>query len=192
MKLRPNCECCDKDPPNDSVEARFCTFECTFCSACAADKLKDICPNCGGELLRRPRRPAAALLKHPQSTKRVYKPLGCLNQIAASDSEGSTQAVGPAHHPWHSPMLRGGQTRRDTSASGAASIAPAPRLCTLPHIARRTGVWNNLRFCGRCRRTFSLHPPCSCAVFCSPASSTLPLSPSPRSALPRTRRINFW
>jgi hypothetical protein len=77
LELRPNCECCDRDLPNDSVEARICTFECTFCSTCADEKLGGICPNCDGELLRRPRRPATALQKHPASTRRVFKPAGC-------------------------------------------------------------------------------------------------------------------
>ncbi len=77
LALRPNCECCDRDLPNESVEARICTFECTFCSTCADEKLGGICPNCGGELLRRPRRPAAALKRNPASTERVFKPGGC-------------------------------------------------------------------------------------------------------------------
>jgi len=77
LALRPNCECCDRDLPNESTEARICTFECTFCADCADRKLAGICPNCGGELLRRPRRPAAALARHPASTERVLKPLGC-------------------------------------------------------------------------------------------------------------------
>ena len=77
LALRPNCECCDRDLPNDSTEARICSFECTFCADCADQKLKGICPNCGGELLRRPRRPAAALARHPASTERVLQPQGC-------------------------------------------------------------------------------------------------------------------
>jgi len=32
-----------------------CSYECTFCSDCTA-AMKSICPNCGGELVRRPRR----------------------------------------------------------------------------------------------------------------------------------------
>ena len=36
-----------------------------------------VCPNCGGELVRRPRRPAAALARHPASTERVFNPAGC-------------------------------------------------------------------------------------------------------------------
>lgn len=77
LQLRPNCECCNKDLPNESPDARICTFECTFCSDCATGKLKGICPNCGGELVARPRRPAAKLLTYPASTERVFKPAGC-------------------------------------------------------------------------------------------------------------------
>jgi hypothetical protein len=77
LELRPNCECCDCDLPPDSREAMICTFECTFCERCARDVLKGICPNCGGELVRRPVRPAAKLAKYPASTKRVVKPGGC-------------------------------------------------------------------------------------------------------------------
>jgi hypothetical protein len=56
----------------------ICTFECTFCAACARDVLEGVCPNCGGELVRRPVRPAAKLEKNPASTKRVVKEHGCV------------------------------------------------------------------------------------------------------------------
>ena len=56
--LRPNCECCDRDLPPESADARICSFECTFCAGCSAE-LEGICPNCGGELVRRPRRAGA-------------------------------------------------------------------------------------------------------------------------------------
>ncbi len=77
LQLRPGCECCNKDLPADSIDARICTFECTFCASCAEDKLKGKCPNCGGELVTRPRRPADKLAKFPASAERVYKPVGC-------------------------------------------------------------------------------------------------------------------
>ena len=60
LQLRPNCECCDRDLEAASLEAMICSFECTFCSACARDVLQGKCPNCEGELVRRPIRPAAA------------------------------------------------------------------------------------------------------------------------------------
>ncbi len=71
LELRPNCECCDRDLPPDSVEARICTYECTFCANCAEERLSGICPNCGGDLVRRPIRPPAMLARHPASTRRV-------------------------------------------------------------------------------------------------------------------------
>jgi hypothetical protein len=74
LDLRPNCERCDRDLPPESPEARICSFECTFCSACAEERFHGTCPNCGGELVARPRRPTAALAKYPASTTRVLKP----------------------------------------------------------------------------------------------------------------------
>lgn len=76
LELRPGCECCNKDLPPDSGEARICSFECTFCASCAEGVLAGKCPNCGGELTVRPRRPADKLLRFPASTERVYKPQG--------------------------------------------------------------------------------------------------------------------
>lgn len=77
LELRPNCECCDRDLPPDAVDARICSYECTFCAACAADVLGNICPNCAGGLVARPIRPANMLARHPASTKRVLKAQGC-------------------------------------------------------------------------------------------------------------------
>jgi uncharacterized protein len=78
LQLRPSCECCDKPLPPDSIEARICSFECTFCATCAADVLRGRCPNCGGELLARPRRPDDKLASHPPSSERIYKAGGCV------------------------------------------------------------------------------------------------------------------
>lgn len=77
LQLRPNCECCNKDLPPQTTEARICSFECTFCASCAENILSGKCPNCGGELVSRPRRPANKLAKYPAFTDRLYKPEGC-------------------------------------------------------------------------------------------------------------------
>jgi len=79
LQLRPNCECCNRDLPPESIDAVICTYECTFCRDCAENVLKGKCPNCGGEMVRRPRRPPERLAKHPASTERVFKPQGCGN-----------------------------------------------------------------------------------------------------------------
>jgi hypothetical protein len=77
LALRPNCECCDKDLPPASTDAMICSFECTFCSACVTEKLKGVCPNCGGNFAKRPIRPDVKLEKYPPSSERIHKPQGC-------------------------------------------------------------------------------------------------------------------
>ena len=74
LQLRPNCECCDRELPPDSRDAMICSYECTFCAPCVENVLAGKCPNCGGELARRPVRPPDRLALHPASTERVLKP----------------------------------------------------------------------------------------------------------------------
>jgi hypothetical protein len=54
LKMRDVCERC-AGPLAPSAEAFICSYECTFCASCTQE-LESICPNCGGELVRRPRR----------------------------------------------------------------------------------------------------------------------------------------
>lgn len=77
LQLRPNCECCDRDLPPDSADAFICSFECTYCRACASTVLAGRCSSCHGELVARPRRPAAKLVEYPASDQRVLRPGGC-------------------------------------------------------------------------------------------------------------------
>lgn len=77
LQLRPSCECCDTDLPPESADARICSFECTFCASCADSVLRGKCPNCGGELVARPRRPASKLGAYPASRERIHRPAGC-------------------------------------------------------------------------------------------------------------------
>ncbi|MGN6308470.1 MAG: DUF1272 domain-containing protein [Xanthobacteraceae bacterium] len=77
LKLKPNCECCDRDLPPESANARICTFECTFCADCADTVLHGVCPNCKGNLVVRPIRPPAMLAKHPASAERDLRKTPC-------------------------------------------------------------------------------------------------------------------
>jgi hypothetical protein len=54
LEIKTNCEKCGRPLAADG-EAYICSYECTFCPECT-EKLNAICPNCGGELVRRPRR----------------------------------------------------------------------------------------------------------------------------------------
>jgi hypothetical protein len=58
LELRPTCENCNKALTPDSVEARICSYECTFCVTCVENVLENVCPNCGGGFAPRPIRPA--------------------------------------------------------------------------------------------------------------------------------------
>ena len=72
LEMRPDCERCGTDLPAQAPGAFICSFECTFCAQCA-ERLDDLCPNCGGELMDRPARPAALLARFPASAERKYK-----------------------------------------------------------------------------------------------------------------------
>jgi len=54
LEMRAVCERCDT-PLGHGDDARICSFECTFCPDCA-EQMQHKCPNCGGELVARPRR----------------------------------------------------------------------------------------------------------------------------------------
>jgi hypothetical protein len=54
LELRTECERCGVALAPDG-EARICSYECTFCVDCTED-MAGVCPNCGGELVARPKR----------------------------------------------------------------------------------------------------------------------------------------
>lgn len=57
LEMKPACMKCEAALSADD-EAYICFYECTFCGDCTA-AMDQTCPNCGGELLRRPRRAKA-------------------------------------------------------------------------------------------------------------------------------------
>ncbi len=77
LELRPNCECCGKDLPPAADDAMICSFECTWCRDCAEMRLAGTCPNCGGNLVPRPVRPADKLAANPSSGRRLVRPERC-------------------------------------------------------------------------------------------------------------------
>jgi hypothetical protein len=56
LEMKPHCEKCGAGLPADG-EAFVCSYECTFCRDCCV-AMSFVCPNCGGELVRRPKRAA--------------------------------------------------------------------------------------------------------------------------------------
>jgi len=51
--MRAVCERCETALSADG-DAAICSYECTFCPSCAA-AMEGRCPNCGGELVVRPK-----------------------------------------------------------------------------------------------------------------------------------------
>jgi len=58
LEMRDKCETCGNDLAHDG-EAYICSFECTYCGPCNNETHKGTCPNCGGDLQRRPTRKAS-------------------------------------------------------------------------------------------------------------------------------------
>jgi hypothetical protein len=58
LEMRSTCEKCGVALAGDGP-AFICSFECTFCPSCTA-AMQHRCPNCGGELVARPRRRASS------------------------------------------------------------------------------------------------------------------------------------
>lgn len=77
LKMKPSCECCDVDLHASKGGAMICSFECTFCADCATHRLAGKCPNCGGELVSRPRRAEGLLVAYPASTERTTRAQPC-------------------------------------------------------------------------------------------------------------------
>lgn len=55
LEMKTACERCHAVLRLDA-EAYICSHECTFCGPCTFGDLEQICPNCEGDLSRRPKR----------------------------------------------------------------------------------------------------------------------------------------
>ena len=65
MEMRTECERCHI-PLGMESNAWICSYECTYCESCNQE-LQSCCPNCGGELVIRPKR-------RPQQLPSVQEP----------------------------------------------------------------------------------------------------------------------
>jgi len=54
LKMKAACEKCAVALEQTGL-AYICSFECTFCEPCSQG-MSHICPNCGGDLVKRPTR----------------------------------------------------------------------------------------------------------------------------------------
>jgi uncharacterized protein len=56
LEMKSACAKCNAELSHQDA-AYICSYECTFCSDCSS-VMDYTCPNCGGELLKRPGRKA--------------------------------------------------------------------------------------------------------------------------------------
>lgn len=54
LKMKNKCEKCETSTAMTEL-AYICSYECSFCESCAK-QMNFICPNCDGELVKRPTR----------------------------------------------------------------------------------------------------------------------------------------
>src|SRR5438034_11770390 len=94
LQLRPNCEYCDKDLPPNSIEARICSYECTFCADCTENRLQNVCPNCGGGFVSRPIRPAKEWRPGLSVAKRRRRTSGCICPTVSTISPSFRRVFG--------------------------------------------------------------------------------------------------
>ena len=113
LEMREKCERCGRELPPGG-EAFICSYECTFCPACAAG-MSATCPNCGGELLARPRRRTGSVT--PRAVVRRLHELWNTGDLAAVDEVYAEDFVG--HFP------QGERRGREGARNGIARIRAA-------------------------------------------------------------------
>jgi len=93
LEIRPTCENCNKPLPPNATDAVICSFECTFCKACAGTVLHDVCPNCGGGFAPRPVRPS-----------RNWNDENCLGKYPAGQTPKHRPVDPAAHRAFAAPI----------------------------------------------------------------------------------------
>jgi len=109
LEMRETCEKCGAGL-GLGAEAFVCSYECTFCPACASG-MAQTCPNCRGELVRRPRRRAATLT--PRVIVRRLHDAWNTGDLAAVDEIYAEDFVGHFPPSSHLPDRRGREGARE-------------------------------------------------------------------------------
>ncbi len=124
--MRTACERCAAPLRADGV-AYVCTYECTFCASCAA-AMNAVCPNCHGELVRRPRhgdvRTAARTLAPPDAM--VADGVGVIPRDLAERVQRYADIRSVAFVAWH-------PTRREMFAHARTGRTAQIHRVAAPH-----------------------------------------------------------
>ncbi len=72
LKMKSQCETCNTGVGHKEL-AYICSYECTFCEACTEQTHQFVCPNCDGELVKRPTRKSSPASVVTKQLKRKIK-----------------------------------------------------------------------------------------------------------------------
>ena len=109
LEMRETCERCRAGLSLDA-EAAVCSYECTFCPACATG-MTNVCPNCGGELVRRPKRAKPTVT--PRALVRRLHDLWNTGDLAAVEDVYAPDFVGHFPPSSHLPERTGADGARE-------------------------------------------------------------------------------
>jgi steroid delta-isomerase-like uncharacterized protein len=109
LEMRETCEKCGSRL-GLSDETFVCSYECTFCPSCASS-MALTCPNCRGELVKRPRRRAATVA--PRAIVRRLHEAWNAGDLAAVDEIYADDFVGHFPPSSHLPDRRGREGARE-------------------------------------------------------------------------------
>lgn len=113
LEMRDTCERCGGEL-GLGADAFICSYECTFCPDCTTG-MAATCPNCGGELLPRPRRKTATVT--PRAAVRRLHEIWNTGEVAAVDDVYTDDFVG--HFP------QGERRGREGARNGIVRIRAA-------------------------------------------------------------------
>ena len=117
LEMRERCEKCERVLGLDA-EAFVCSYECTFCPDCTS-AMSAVCPNCRGELLKRPKRAKATAT--PRAVVRRLHEIWNTGDVAAVDEVYDPDFVGHFPPSSHLPERRG----RDGAREGITRVRQA-------------------------------------------------------------------
>jgi 1,4-dihydroxy-2-naphthoyl-CoA hydrolase len=144
LEMRDTCERCSTELDAAGV-AYVCSFECTFCAACAVGMAMR-CPNCGGQLVRRPTR-SDGLPEADAAANRGFVESMTFSAGLGMDVSVATPDLVAGTLPWdESRCTTGGATHGGALMAFADSLGAILAFLNLPEGAMTTTVSSNTAF----------------------------------------------
>src|SRR5437879_5681584 len=129
LDIRPTCEHCNKALSLHSLEARICTYDCTFCAACVDALLGNVCPNCDGGFVSSPIRPSKNRRNDNFLGKDPPSPKESIGRLIRSLTHSSKLRSGPYRPGSGRARKRTGQPRHQHGQHSASLLRDSTFCC---------------------------------------------------------------